>query len=69
MPLDKETGKIIYTEVISMDSVNKDELFNRAKNCFVTVFKNSSNVIQNKNEFNGIITGKGVEILILNIYI
>ncbi len=60
MPLDKETGKIIYTEVISMDSINKDELFNRAKNCFVTVFKNSSNVIQNENKIDGIITGKGV---------
>lgn len=60
LPIDKETGAIIYSEVITVDSVSKDELYKRAKSCFVTLFKNSSDVIKNENSSDGTITGKGV---------
>jgi hypothetical protein len=58
-PVDK-FGKIIYTEVVNMDSVKKDELFLRAKSCFVKLFKDANRVIQNEDKENGSITGKGL---------
>ena len=60
LPIDSVTGKITYSEVVAMtDSVSKNELFGRAKTCFVNLFKNSNKVIQNEDKENGIIIGKG----------
>lgn len=60
LPVDASTGKITYSEVIQLDkSLSKDELFGRAKTCFVNVFKDSKEVIQNEDKENGTITGKG----------
>lgn len=60
LPIDSSTGKITYSEVVAMkDSVSKSELFARAKTCFVNLFKNSKEVIQNEDKENGIIIGKG----------
>lgn len=60
LPVDSSSGKITYSEVVAMkDSVSKSELFVRAKTCFVNLFKNSKEVIQNEDKENGIIAGKG----------
>lgn len=60
LPINSSTGKITYSEVVAMkDSVSKNELFGRAKTCFVNLFKNSNKVIQNEDKENGIIIGKG----------
>ena len=60
LPIDSSTGKITYSEVVILkDSISKNELFSRDKTCFVKLFKNSNNVIQNEDKENGIISGKG----------
>jgi hypothetical protein len=59
-PLDSKTNLYTFTDVVIVkDSVSKDELFNRSKNCFVSLFKNSQKVIQEENRENGVIVGKG----------
>lgn len=59
-PIDDATGKITYTEVVTVkDSVSKNELFSRAKICFVHLFNNSKNVIQNEDKEAGSLIGKG----------
>ncbi len=59
-PIDKTTGKITYSEVVTLkDSISKDELFSRAKICFTHLFKNSKSVIQNEDKEAGSIIGKG----------
>jgi acyl-CoA synthetase (AMP-forming)/AMP-acid ligase II len=50
LPINKETNKITYTEVVSVDSVSKDILYNRAKIWMVNYFKNENFSIQNLEE-------------------
>lgn len=50
LPVDKETNKITYTEVVIVDSVSKDILYNRAKTWMVNYFKNENFSIQNLEE-------------------
>lgn len=60
LPIDSSSGKITYSEVVTLkDTVSKNELFSRAKICFVHLFKNSNNVIQNEDKEAGNIIGKG----------
>lgn len=51
---------VTYSEVIQMDSISKNELFNRARMAFVTIFKSSKDVIQLEDKENGKIIGKAV---------
>lgn len=53
-------GKVTYIEVIQVDSVTKDQLFERAKRWFVDTYKSSQDVIQLEDKENGEIIGKGV---------
>jgi hypothetical protein len=53
------SGKVVYTEVINVDGIQKAELFNRAKSWFVSSFRSSNDVIQNSDKEVGIVEGKG----------
>ena len=60
LPIDSSSGKITYSEVVTLkDTIPKNELFSRAKSCFVHLFKNSNNVIQNEDKEAGNIIEKG----------
>jgi len=52
-------GKITYTDVVKVDSVSKDELYNRAKRWFVDNYNSSKDVIQLDDKENGEIIAKG----------
>jgi len=52
-------GKINYSEVVNVDSVKKEELYNRAKHWLVETFKSAKDVIQIDDKENGEIVGKG----------
>ena len=54
-----ENGNVVYTEVVKVDSVNKKELYNRAKKWVVLKYKSANDVIQLDNKEDGIIIGKG----------
>jgi hypothetical protein len=54
-----ENGSVIYTEVVKVDSLNKKELYNRAKKWVVLKYKSANDVIQLDDKEDGIIIGKG----------
>ena len=58
--LTKERAPYQFTEVVKIDSVSKDELYQRSLNWFVRNYKSSSTVIQLKDKETGQITGKAL---------
>lgn len=58
-PIDSITGKITYTEVISVEDKDATDLFLSAKEWFVNNFVSAKNVIQMEDKNAGIILGKG----------
>lgn len=53
-------GKVVYTGVIKVDSVSKNELYNRAKLFFVKNYKSANDVLQLDDKETGQIIGKGI---------
>lgn len=51
---------VIYSEVIQVDSVSKNELYSRAKIWFVKTYKSSKDVLQLDDKEDGKIIGKAV---------
>lgn len=66
-PTDSVTGKIVYKEVVEVDSATKGELFDLGKAWFVDAFKSANDVIQNENKEKGEVTGKGLSKLSVEI--
>jgi len=58
-PIDSTTGKITYTEVVKVDSVNSQELYVRAHSWFAHTFVSAQDVIQLDDKDAGMIFGKG----------
>jgi len=56
----EESGSIIYSGVVTVDSVKKDELYVRAKKWFVDTYNSAKNVLQMEDKEAGIIVGKGL---------
>ena len=60
LPIDKETGKISYSEIVKVDSVDAKALYNNAKIWFVHYFNSAKNVLQLDDKESGRIIGKGL---------
>jgi len=61
LPIDPETNKITYSEVVLVDSITtKQELYLNAKEWFVHAFNSAQNVIQFDDKESGKIIGKGL---------
>jgi len=61
LPIDSQTNKISYTEVVYVDSLTKkQELFSRAREWFAKTFNSSTNVIQMEDKESGKIIGKAL---------
>jgi len=61
LPIDSQTNKISYSEVVNVDSLSKkQELYSRAREWFARAFKSSTNVIQMEDKENGKIVGKAL---------
>jgi len=61
LPIDSQTNKITYSEVVYVDSLtNKQELFSRAREWFAKTFNSSTNVIQMEDKESGKIIGKAL---------
>jgi hypothetical protein len=58
-PIDKETGEIVYSGVVNVDSTNSKELYVRAHEWFANTFKSAKDVIQLDDKEAGKIVGKG----------
>ncbi|HZY10887.1 MAG TPA: DUF4468 domain-containing protein [Bacteroidota bacterium] len=52
-------GKVIYTEVVEVDSASSVQLYDRAKRWFVHTYNSSKDVIQLDDKEKGEIIGKG----------
>lgn len=53
-PIDDETGKVTYEEVVKEDGVSKEKLYDRAHQWFQSYFTNASGVIDKKEDGKGI---------------
>jgi len=60
LPIDKESGKITFTEIIKIDNADAKALYNKAKIWFVHSFNSAQNVIQLDDKESGKIIGKGL---------
>jgi len=58
-PIDKETNKFTFTEVINVDSATKNDLYLRAREWFAKTYNNSKEVIQVDDKDAGKIYGRG----------
>lgn len=58
LPIDPETNKISYSEVIEIEGVTKDELYKRAKSWFVTGTGASKLSLELEDEETGKLSGK-----------
>lgn len=58
-PLPTVDNEINFNDVVTVDSVRKDELYARTKLWFADAFKSSKDVIQLDDRENGIVLGKG----------
>lgn len=54
-----EKGEIEYQEVVKLDSLTKDEIYNRAKRMFTKLFKDSRNVLELDDKEAGTLIGNG----------
>lgn len=54
-----KNGIVFYSDVIEVDSIDKDELYKRAKRWFVESYKDANKVIQLDDKDSGEIIGKG----------
>jgi len=54
-----KNGKVTYSAVVEVDSVSKDELYNRVKRWFVNTYNSGKDVIQLDDKENGEAIGKG----------
>lgn len=58
LPTD-QAGKLVYTEVIQVDSTSKDELFLRSKRFFAELFGGSTEAIKLEDRESGTMIGEG----------
>jgi hypothetical protein len=58
VPIDPETGKAKYEEVVTVEGADKKELYKRLEYWFSTYFINPASVIESKDEAAGVIKGK-----------
>lgn len=56
----QESTPISFSEVVKVDSVNKDELFNRARSWFNKSFRSSKDVLNINDKETGALSGKGL---------
>jgi hypothetical protein len=59
-PIDEQSGKIVYTEVVNIDSTSRSELYLRAKTWFVHNFNSANNVIQLDDKESGKLIGNAL---------
>lgn len=58
-PLPEIEGKVVYTEVVNVDSASAGVLYQRAKLFFAKMYNSSKDVVQVDDKENGLIVGKG----------
>jgi hypothetical protein len=59
LPIDTASGKILYTEVVKVDSISKEKSYSKTKEWFALNFKSANDEIQLDDKENFTIIGKG----------
>lgn len=61
LPIDSNTSKITYSEVVTVDSLtSKQELYSRAREWFAKTYNSSKDVVQMEDKESGKIIGKAI---------
>ncbi len=58
VPIEEGTGKVVYTEVVTVAAANQAELYKRVEHWFNTFYKNPASTIQSQDAATGSIVGK-----------
>ncbi|MDO7849195.1 DUF4468 domain-containing protein [Hymenobacter sp. M29] len=58
-PLDADTHRITYAEVVPVEGASQAELYARAKLWFASTFKSAKDVVQAEDKEAGVLQGKG----------
>lgn len=56
----QDVTPLTYSEVIQVDGVSKDELYNRAKQWFSSAYRDANKVIKDESKSDGSITAKAI---------
>jgi len=46
LPIDDETGKVVFTDVVELDGMTKDEIYQKAKYWVITTLKSGDNMVE-----------------------
>jgi Domain of unknown function (DUF4468) with TBP-like fold len=46
LPIDEETGKVIFTDVVRLEGMTNDEIFEKAKLWVVSTLKSGDNMVE-----------------------
>lgn len=57
--LPMKNGKVTYTGIVTVDSINKIKLYNNVKKWFIEQYRSAKDVIQLDDKENGEVIGKG----------
>lgn len=60
MPIDTVSKKYQYREVVTVNGATKDQLFDNARQWFVSNYKDASQVLQIQDKESGTLVGKGM---------
>jgi len=60
LPINDETGKISFEEVVEIEGSNKDELYDRGREWFITKYVSAEDVLQLEDKENGKLIGKAI---------
>jgi hypothetical protein len=60
LPTDSVTGKTLFMGIVKVDSVSKDELYNRASTWFAKSFNSAQNVLQKNDRVDGVLIGRAL---------
>lgn len=59
LPIDSTTSKISFVEIVKVDSLNKDQIYNLSRQWFSQTFKSAESVLDLEDKDNGQLIGKG----------
>jgi len=60
LPVDPETKKITYTEVVETPGIKQNDLYSRAQTWFAKTYGSSKSVLEIQDKENGKLMGKGI---------
>ncbi|NOQ26268.1 MAG: DUF4468 domain-containing protein [Bacteroidales bacterium] len=46
LPIDEKTGKVVYTDIVQLEGMSKDEIYKKAKMWVISTLKSGDNMVE-----------------------